>query len=255
MIATADNNSNQASLAGFREIQELSIAIAAKSLNPAMLTVDFLKYSGIVPADWELNAQPVLNPNYAQVSFQNGISIVAQPRTITFVEIINSPDNSTLKLPEIVGLYADKLPLAEYQALNISPKSIVPFPSSVEAAKKYITETLLAPGSWQNFGQAPLQAGLNLLYQLETCQLSVAINEAKLQLPDGKTIAAVLFAGNFNYNLPENSDRLNLLKQYLGQWQTDLQIFRELVTQRFLERQAPVFPTNISLPQGPQGGL
>jgi hypothetical protein len=255
MITTTDNNFNQQSLASLREIQELSIAIAAKSLNPAMLTVDFLKYSGIVPSDWELNAQPVLNPNYAQVSFQNGISIVAQPRTITFVEIINSPDNITLKLPEIVGLYADKLPLAEYQALNISPKSIVPFPSNLDAAKKYITETLLAPGSWHNFGKLPLQASLNLLYQLETCQLSVAINEAKLQLPDGKTLAAVLFAGNFNYNLSENTDRLNLLKQYLGQWQTDLQIFRELVTQNFLERQTPVFPSTINLPQGPQGGL
>ena len=169
MTATNDNNSNQP-LASLREIQELSIAITAKSLNPAMLTVDFLKYSGIVPPDWELNGQPVLNPNYAQVNFQNGISIVAQPRKITFVEIINSPDSLNLKLPEIVGLYLDKLPLAEYQALGIAPKSIVPLPSSPDAAKKYITETLLAPGPWHNFGTAPLQAGINLLYQLETSQ-------------------------------------------------------------------------------------
>jgi hypothetical protein len=76
-----------------------------------------------------------------------------------------------------------------------------------------------------------------------------------LQLPDGKTLAALLFAGNFNYNLAEGSDRLNLLKQYLGQWQKDLEIFRELVTQRFLERQVQVFPSNINLPLGPQGGL
>ncbi|MFM6326033.1 MAG: hypothetical protein ACKPGF_25965 [Microcystis panniformis] len=254
MIATTDNNSNQA-LASLREIQELAIAITAKSLNPAMLTVDFLKYSGIVPPDWELNGQPVLNPNYAQVNFQNGISIVAQPRTITFVEIIKSPDSLNLKLPEIVGLYLDKLPLAEYQALSIAPKSIVPLPGSPDAAKKYITETLLAPGPWLNFGTAPLQAGINLLYQLETSQLSVAINEAKLQLPDGQTLAALLFAGNFNYNLAEGSDRLNLLKQYLGQWQKDLEIFRELVNQRFLERQVQVFPSNINLPLGPQAGL
>ena len=36
MIATTDNNSNQP-LASLREIQELAIAITAKSLNPAML--------------------------------------------------------------------------------------------------------------------------------------------------------------------------------------------------------------------------
>lgn len=105
MIATTENNSHQP-LVSLREIQELAIAITAKSLNPAMLTVDFLKYSGIVPPDWELNGQPVLNPNYAQVNFQNGIGIVAQPRKITFVEMINSPDSLNLKLPEIVGLSA-----------------------------------------------------------------------------------------------------------------------------------------------------
>ncbi len=38
--------------------------------------------------------------------------------------MINSPDSLNLKLPEIVGLYLDKLPLAEYQALSIAPKSI-----------------------------------------------------------------------------------------------------------------------------------
>ena len=76
-----------------------------------------------------------------------------------------------------------------------------------------------------------------------------------MQLPDGKTLAALLFAGNFNYNLAQGSDRLNLLKQYLGQWQKDLEIFRELITQRFLERQVQVFPSNINLPPGPQAGL
>ncbi len=50
-------------------------------------------------------------------------------------------------------------------------------------------------------------------------------------------------------------DRLNLLKQSLGQWQKDLEIFRELITQRFLERQVQVFPSNINLPPGPQAGL
>jgi hypothetical protein len=83
----------------------------------------------------------------------------------------------------------------------------------------------------------------------------VAINEAKLQLPDGKILGALLFAGNFNYNLSEGRDRFNLLKQYLGQWQKDLEIFRELIIQRFLERQVPVFPSNINLPLGPQAGL
>ena len=32
-------------------VQELVIVIAAKNNNPTILTVDFLKYSGIIPSD------------------------------------------------------------------------------------------------------------------------------------------------------------------------------------------------------------
>jgi hypothetical protein len=255
MIMTADSNPNPQALPVIKELQELSIAIAAKNLNPAMLTVDFLKYSGIIPNEWELSAQPLLNPNFSQVSFQNGLSIVAKPRQITFIESISSADKAAIQLPHIVGLYIDKLPLAEYQSLSISPKSIVPFPGSPDAAREYITRTLLSPGPWQDFGKAPVQAGINFLYQLETSQFTLNINEAKLQLPDQRSMAAILFSGNFTYNLPEEGDRLTLLKQYLDEWPTDLDAFREVVTGRFLERQSKVFSFTPDFPVGPQGGL
>ncbi|MEG3440071.1 hypothetical protein V0288_23280 [Pannus brasiliensis CCIBt3594] len=255
MVTTVNSNPNDRTSIEVREIQELSISLSAKNLNPALLTVDFLKYSGIVPQDWELNAQPVLNPNYSQVSFQNGISLVAQPRAITFIEMVNAPDKLELQLPSIVRLFIDKLPLAEYQSLAISPKSIVPFPAGPDAAREYITRTLLAPGPWQEFEKSPVQAGINLLYQLETCQFGLGINEAKLQLPDQRSIAAILFSGNFTYNLPEMVDRVALLKQYLDEWRTDLQAFREVVRERFLARQASVFNSTLELPAGPPGGL
>jgi hypothetical protein len=255
MIASADSNPNRPETVEIREIQELSIAIAAKNLNPALLTVDFLKYSGIVPGDWELNAQPVLNPNFSQVSFQNGISLVAQPRGITFIEVIGNPDRPDIQLPEIVRRFIDKLPLAEYQSLAIGPKSIVPFPGSPEAAREYITHTLLSPGPWQEFGKSPVQAGVNLLYQLESCQFALNINEAKLQLPDRRSMAAVLFSGNFTRTLPEEGDRVALLGEYLDKWRSDLQAFREMVKEKFLARKANVFSSTRDLPDGPPGGL
>jgi len=237
-------NDGQA-LTQLKEIQELSIVLSAKNLNPTLLTVDFLKFSGIVPDDWELNNQPVLNPNFSQVSFQNGVSVVAQPRTITFIEVIGDQNANGPKIPEIVNKFLDKLPHAEYQALGISPKTIIPFPNSPDAARQYITETLLAPGNWQDFGKTPIQAGINFLYQLEQCQLSVNINEARLQLPDQRSIPAVLFAGNFNYNIPQENeaDRLVTLQKSLKEWQGNLETFRELIHQRFLGQQLSIFPT------------
>ena len=44
------------------EIQEIGIIITAKKPNVGILSVDFLKTSGIIPQDWELQNKPVKAP-------------------------------------------------------------------------------------------------------------------------------------------------------------------------------------------------
>lgn len=252
MVESAQSRPPTPSSLQLKEIQELSIAITAAKLNPTMLSEDFLKASGIIPNDWELNKQPVLSPNYAQVSFSNGVSIVTQPRTITFLEMMGNKEASSLKVSEIAEKYVEKLPLAEYQGLSITPKLVVPLSGESDAARKYITTTLLAPGPWLEFGQAPVQAGLNLLYQLEQCQFSLSINEARLQLPDKRAIPALLFAGSFNYNITSdnNQERIQKLVEGIKQWQSDLESFQEIVNERFLAQQGSLFP-EITIPNAP----
>ncbi len=230
-----------------KEIQELAIAISAKNLNPTMLSQEFLKQTGIVPSDWELGKKPVLGQNLSQVTFQNGVSIVAQPRTITFMEALGRKKPDELNIPNLARQYVGKLANAEYQGLSITPKSLVPFPGNNEGARNFITKTLLSPGAWQEYGKAPVKAGLNLLYQLDRCQFSLSINEAKIQMPDKSAIPALLFAGNFNYNLVSKNTQevMGKLQQGIDDWQSDLSAFQEVVNQRFLaqQQQASLFPT------------
>ncbi|MFN6033580.1 MAG: hypothetical protein ACK48B_05940, partial [Dolichospermum sp.] len=61
------------------QISEIAISIVAKNLNPAVLNPDFLKYTGIIPADWELANQPVYNNNLVQLVYKNGVGIIVQP--------------------------------------------------------------------------------------------------------------------------------------------------------------------------------
>lgn len=227
-----------------KEIQELAITIAAKNLNPTMLSEEFLKFSGVVPQDWELARQPVIGPNFSQVTFKNGINIVAQPRTITFVEQMGNRPLDELQLSELSAQYVTKLPNAEYQTLSISPKSVVPLQGGPDSARQFITGKLLAAGPWQDFGNAPVQAGLNLVYQLDSCQFNLAINQAQIQIPEQATIPALLFAGNFNYNVEgaTHQERLNKLEAGLKAWQADIEAFREIVNQRFLAEQQSLFP-------------
>ena len=229
---TSTVNSNETKF-----IEEISLVIAAQDLTPTMMSQEFLKFSGIVPKEWELAQQPVLNPNFARLNFTNGVGIEAQPRTITFSEPLNK-QVAELAIHQVADRYIKKLPHAEYIGLSLSPKILLPFPDSSTMVREYIIGTLLGSGSWKRIGNAPVQANINLMYFLDRCQLTISISEAKLQKSQEQPITAILFSGNFNYNvLGENSakDRTAQTLDFLSNWNNDLEEFREIVNHKFLD--------------------
>ena len=84
-----------------------------------------------------------------------------------------------------------------------------------------------------------------------SCQLRVNINSARLQIGENKAIPAILFAGNFAYQLPEESSEKHQqsLNHIIDTWQEDLVIYRDLIDNRFLaeikEGAVPLFPAPI----------
>ncbi|WP_308255603.1 hypothetical protein [Geminocystis sp. GBBB08] len=194
--------------------------------------------SGVIPSNWELAKQPISSPNGSQVSFKNGVNIVAQPNTISFVEGLGTKEIKELQFANIAKKYVDKMSNADYQGISISPKLIVPFPKEEDAGKNFINDTLLSNGLWRNFGNVTPQASLNLFYELSDRQLALNINPAKLQQPNDLVISAVLFAGNFNYNLTNLTGeiRTNKLTEIINGWEKDLTTFRELIYQKFLQK-------------------
>jgi len=223
------------------EIQEISLTLAIAQLDPSMLTEQFLKFSGIIPNEWELARQPMVGKAGAQLVFKNGVSLVAQPRSVTFLEGLNDKTLEAIAIAKLAQTFIQKLPNADYQGVTVSPKCLIPLPDQTDGARKFITGTLLAPGPWQDFGKAPVQAGIDLLYQFEGCQLNLKINQAVLQIPDRQPVSALLFSGNFNYRLdnPEPTERLKVASQYLDAWQSDMETFIGIVHERFLAEQQP----------------
>ena len=232
-VASAVNSSSTTQF-----IEELSIIIAAQDLTPTMMSLDFLKFSGIIAKEWELSQQPVLNPNFAQLNFTNGVGITAQPRSISISESIGTKQLSELAIANIAEKYVEKLPHTEYVGLSLSPKILIPFPESPETARQFITGSLLGSGAWKKIGVAPVQAGVNLMYLLERCQLTINISEARLQQAQQPSITAILFAGNFNYNVnteETQENRVTQVMEFMNNWQSDLQYFRDIVNQKFLD--------------------
>ncbi|BAY22174.1 hypothetical protein NIES2100_19370 [Calothrix sp. NIES-2100] len=215
-------------------LQELAIAIAAKNLNPTVLNPDFLKYTGVVPSDWELGRSPVYANGIAQITFSNGLSIVAQSNRIVIAEAIGNKELQEVQVAQIACQLVEKLPKVEYQSVGINPVGLFMFDSETQT-HQYLCQYLLSRGSWQEFGEEPLQAGLQLAYTLKRGQLILGINQAKVQYPD-KSESAIVFSGNFNYPLSGNSDseRLLAIQQLIQNWQDDLKTFRQLLEEKFL---------------------
>ena len=216
--------------------QEFGIIIAAKNHKPTILNPDFLKYSGIVPTEWELARQPIYTQSVSQVAFTNGIVIIAEPTRVMFIEAIENKPVEEIAVAAIAKKYVEALPNVEYEAVGINPRGYVAFEKDIDAARLFITETLLSAGTWQEAGTAPVRATLNLAYTLERGPFYLSVNEAALRNPDETSTPIVLFSGSFSYEVKSETpvERKNSIHQGIDNWQADLSAYQEIISNKFL---------------------
>jgi hypothetical protein len=215
--------------------QELAIVISVKTQNPNLLNEDFLKQTGIVPSDWKLAREPIYTDRVAQIVFENGFSIAAQPDRVMFLEAVGDKEIDTIKAGEVAQKYVATLKLADYQAVGINFRSYVAH-ASQEDASDYINSELLAAGSWQQYGTGAVRASINLVYDLSERQLNLSINEASIQFPEQPATPVVLFAGNFSYDASQTAadDKANEIAKVIGNWKQDLNEYTTLLSERFI---------------------
>ncbi|WP_044523660.1 hypothetical protein [Nostoc sp. PCC 7120 = FACHB-418] len=222
------------------QVQELLIVIAVRQQNPSILTADFLKYTGIIPSDWELARPPVLTNTAAQVVYQNGVSIVAEVNRVIFAEAIANKEASDVQIAAIAHKYIETVKQVDYQGVGINLRGLAPYEPENLGGRNYTFSKLLQPGAWQDFGSAPVEASMRLVYTLNETQLYLDINEAQLQYPDKTTKPAVLFSANFSraINHEEPAARLAAISAVIDKWQGDVKTLKELVNSKFLDNQS-----------------
>ncbi|MCC5625281.1 hypothetical protein [Nostoc sp. CHAB 5715] len=221
--------------------QEFGIIIAAKNHNPTILNPDFLKYSGIIPEEWELVRQPTYTQNISQLAFTNGIMIVAEATRVIFIEAIEQKAIKEITVAEIAKKYVQTLPNVEYEAIGLNPRGYISFEQQDNAASQYLAKTYLSGGDWQSLGTAPVRATLNLVYTLERCPFYLTISEAALRNPDEINTPIVLFNGSFSYEVRSETplQRVPNMHQILDNWQTDLSNYQEIINTKFLLKSDP----------------
>jgi hypothetical protein len=212
-------------------IQELAIVIAVEKIDPTLITPEFLSMTQIVPSEWEVLGQPMRSHEGSQITYQQGISIVAQPQRISFVELIIDKDPESIEVIKIAKSLVKILANLKFAGIGINFRGYLDFSGQEAEAHRFMFSHLLASGDWQNIGIAPVQAGINLGYAFPGKKLNLTINEATVQQPDRSAVPIILFSGNFDYelNATENSADLAKLGQVLADWQKDMQLYKDVV--------------------------
>lgn len=226
-------------------LQELAIVIAVKELDPTLLTPEFLNYSQIVPADWQVVGEPVRSFQGSQVTYSNGVSVIAQPQRVSFAELVVDKDSSSAEIPKLAAKFVEVLANLSYVGVGINLRGYVDFGSDARQARDFVFQNLLAPGAWQQMGIAPIQAGINLSYTFDERRLNLTINEATLQAPENVMKAIVLFGGNFDYDIVGTippAAHTQRIKQIATNWERDFQLYQEVVGRFMLSGAVISFP-------------
>ncbi|AFY31364.1 hypothetical protein [Calothrix sp. PCC 7507] len=219
-------------------IQEIAIALTIQPQNHSVLTLDFLKSSGIVPQDWELARPSVLNQTAAQFVFINGVAIAAQPNRILFSQQLTNQEINAVSVGAIARKYLETLPEIEYQGINTSFRGHVAFDPNRLSARDYIVNILLAPGAGKTADWAPIQTTIQFTYRLSDALLVLEIHEAGLRVSDQEVVPVVVFTGSFARGLTHEitaEQRVGVLARVSDRTSQDLQTYQDLICNNFLQ--------------------
>lgn len=214
---------------------QLSIVLAARNHNPTILNSDFLKRNAIIPEEWQLSEPPICIEPIAQVKFQTGVHILAQPDRVVFSRASTSQESDLQdNLADIVIRYIDTLPHVNYLAVGINPSGYVVFDSD-DYAWNYLRDSFLAAGEWRDCAEGLVHASLQLFYKIDRGHLTLGISQSKVS---DSSLPCLLFSGNFHRDVKEDNvqnSRLEDVRTIVKGWHTDMTFFTAIVREKFLQ--------------------
>lgn len=225
------------------ELTELALVIFAPNYDPTLLNPGFLRYSGIVPHDWQLAQQPVSSRQGSQIIYSNGVNIIAQPNRFIFAENLANVNLENINSPQIACRYIENLWQLDYQSIGIDFRGYVTLNSDTDS--EYLLDNYIKDGPWRQVNSDRTLATLNFTYNFPDSRLSLEIIQGYLQLPESQKVPALLFNGNVARELKEQeaSNRYKKLQSIVTNWRDDLETYQNVVN-KFINPKLEVVAEN-----------
>ncbi len=208
-------------------LTNFSIVVLAQAHNPSILNPDFLKNSKIVNAGFTPK-DVYCTPPIAQVSFQEGISIIAEFERLQFIEHVSEriPHNS--QIPEIANRYISILPHVRYTAVGINFIGHYLWENTNEA-RSFILDKFIKEGAW--LGDQLTDVGLKFVYLFEKTKCTISLESAEIIKTENGKAPVILI--NANYNLDAKNNNIQEIKSFISDWQIQNKRFNDFLEKVF----------------------
>ena len=215
---TRSNGGNEPSI----EIVEFSVVVIATANNPSILNLDFLRYNEIVNPDWQVQGSPVSNPAFAQVSFEDGLTVTADLNRVIFEQ----KTGGTLVAPEVAKRYLQQVPHVPYSAIGINPKFFLRLTGEHLPLMESVARD---QGTWMSFKDVAPTVQMKLTYGYE--ERTISLDVAQIEQTTGdQTFSGILFQANVHRDVegPNAQARNKRIQSILDRWEDDLEDIRQL---------------------------
>ena len=221
-------------------LQELSISLCTEEASRICLSLDALKQSSIVPRDWEATRSSVTTNEFTQLSFTNGIRLINQLDSLTFIEPLISHTPKEIRVADLAHKYVNLFPHINFREVNISIRNFVTFESNDRSNKELVHQymfTLLSSDLLSDSEIKPVTTVIDVIYSFAEVILNLKIKEVEVHLPNNQVIPSILFSGVVPHKIEATytSEKLQQSLHFIYSWRKDLEVYTKILN-KFLRQ-------------------
>ena len=211
------------------DLANFSIVVVAQAHNPSILNPDFLINNKIVDASFTPK-DVYCTPPISQVSFDEGISIIAEFERLQFVDHVSERIPHKSQIAEIATRYISVLPHVRYTAVGINFTGHYLW-ENTNSACSFISNKFIREVPCLSSGDGLTNVGLKFIYLFGKIKCTISIESTERIREENKRIPVILI--NANYNLDVKDNNIQEIISFISDWKTQNERFTNFLEKAF----------------------
>ena len=225
-MSSTDNNEKLSPSAKVSSVfyVEFGVVIVAESIDPNSINELLLRHHSVINDADEVSQDPILTPVFAQIGFNNGITITCDGTRLLVVQKVKSADAEGNRCPEIALKYLGYAAIPKITAIGINFKSVL------QGREMRVSQFFRRDAEWAKFGSVVPDVQFKAIYRDGDRRINLDVGRAVKR--DEPEFEGILRAGNIHRDINTDTQKVGIAPviQIIDDWHSDLDDFNEIIT-------------------------